>query len=156
VKTIFNYFGSKEDLFFDAEPQALENLLTALRDSPGESPAQAVRSLLLEGPMLDRGCPWPVVDQKIYEGLRAFHVCENESPTLRARRLVIINSWTAPLAAVTNSSGWSAMLVGLLAFRHQLLVTGLVDGDSIATIEDAIRGEIGAGLDALERAYPAG
>src|SRR3954452_24192032 len=63
VKTIFNYFGSKEDLFFDAEPQALENLLTALRDSPGTSRTSAVRGLLLEGPMLDLGCPWPVVDQ---------------------------------------------------------------------------------------------
>lgn len=153
VKTIFNYFGSKEDLFFDAEPQALQNLLAALRDRPDESRARAVRSLLLEGPMLDLGCPWSVVDQKIYEGLRAFHVCENESPTLRARRLVIINSWTTPLIAATDSPGWAAMLVGLLAFRHRLLVTGLVEAQPIGAIEGAIRVEIGAGLDALERAY---
>ncbi|GAA0953776.1 hypothetical protein GCM10009554_58620 [Kribbella koreensis] len=154
VKTIFNYFGSKEDLFFDAEPQALENLLTALRDHPDESWTNAVRPLLLEGPMLDLNCPWPVVDQTIYEGLRAFHSCENDSPTLRARRLVIINSWATPLATVTNSPAWSAMLVGLLAFRHQLLVTGLVAADPITTIEDAIRANVGAGLDALDRAYP--
>ncbi|MDX6264984.1 MAG: hypothetical protein QOH84_6672 [Kribbellaceae bacterium] len=154
VKTIFNYFGSKEDLFFDAEPQALENLLTALRDRADESPTRAVRRLLLDGPMLDVNCPWTVVDQNIYESLRAFHVCENESPTLRARRLVIINSWTTPLIAATGSPGWSAMLVGLLAFRHQLLVTGLVEGDPISTIESAIRVEIGAGLEALDRGYP--
>ncbi|WP_328321986.1 TetR/AcrR family transcriptional regulator [Kribbella sp. NBC_00382] len=154
VKTIFNYFGSKEDLFFDAEPQALENLLTAVRDGPEVSKARAVRSLLLEGPMLDLGCPWSVVDQTVYEGLRAFHVCENESPTLRARRLVIINSWAAPLVAATGSPGWAAMLVGLLAFRHQLLVTGLVEAQPIGAIEEAIRVDIGAGLDALDRAYP--
>jgi AcrR family transcriptional regulator len=154
VKTIFNYFGSKEDLFFDAEPQALENLLAALRDRLDESPTRAVRRLLLDGPMLDVNCPWTVVDQKIYEGLRAFHVCENESPTLRARRLVILNSWTTDLTAATNSPGWSAMLVGLLTFRHQLLVTGLVDGKPITSIEGAIRGKIGAALDALDCAYP--
>ncbi|MFI5708700.1 TetR/AcrR family transcriptional regulator [Kribbella sp. NPDC051620] len=154
VKTIFNYFGSKEDLFFDAEPQALENLLTALRDHPGESHTSAVRALLLEGPMLDLNCPWPVVDQHIYEALRAFHSCENESPTLRARRLVILNSWTTPLIAETNSPGWSAMLVGLLAFRHRLLVTGLVEAQPITTIENTIRAEIGTALNALDRAYP--
>ncbi|MEV6412200.1 helix-turn-helix domain-containing protein [Kribbella sp. NPDC051718] len=147
VKTIFNYFGSKEDLFFDAEPQALENLLAAVS-------SDAVRDLLLEGPMLDLNCPWPVVDQNIYEGLRAFHLCENDSPTLRARRLVIINSWATPLTEATNSPAWSAMLVGLLALRHQLLVTGLVEAQPITTIEDTIRTTIGRGLDALDRAYP--
>src|SRR5882757_5625083 len=65
VKTIFNYFGSKEDLFFDAEPQALENLLAALRDRLDVSPTRSVRRLLLDGPMLDVNCPWTVVDQKI-------------------------------------------------------------------------------------------
>jgi AcrR family transcriptional regulator len=155
VKTIFNYFGSKEDLFFDAEPQALENLLAALRDRLDVSPTRAVRRLLLDGPMLDVNCPWTVVDPKIYEGLRAFHICENESPTLRARRLVILNSWSTDLIAATNSPGWSAMLVGLLAYRHQLLVTGLVEGKPITSIEGAIRVEIGAALDALDRAYSA-
>jgi AcrR family transcriptional regulator len=156
VKTIFNYFGSKEDLFFDAEPQALENLLAPLRDrAHDESPTRAVRGLLLDGPMLDLNCPWTVVDQKIYEGLRAFHLCEHSSPTLRARRLVILNSWAADLATVTNSPGWSAMLTGLLAFRHELLVIGLVEAKPITTIEGAIRVKLGAALDALDRAYPA-
>ncbi|MDX6283800.1 MAG: hypothetical protein QOH03_4871, partial [Kribbellaceae bacterium] len=108
----------------------------------------------LEGPMLDLSCPWAVVDQDIYEALRTFHVCENDSPTLRARRLVIINSWTTPLIAETHAPAWSAMLVGLLAFRHQLLVTGLVEANPITTIENTIRAELGTGLDALDRAYP--
>lgn len=155
VKTIFNYFGSKEDLFFDAEPQALENLLATLRDrAPGESPTQAVRPLLLDGPLLDLNCPWPVVDQTIYQGLRAFHLCEHSSPTLRTRRLVILNSWTADLVTVTDSPGWSAMLAGLLAFRHQLLVDGLVGAEPIAAIEETIQVELGAALEALDRGYP--
>lgn len=155
IKTIFNYFGSKEDLFFDAEDQTRENLLTALRDRPaGQSPTQAVRRLLVDGPMLDLNCPWSVVDQQIYEGLRAFHLCEHSSPTLRARRLVILNSWADDLTEVTESPGWSAMLVGLLAFRHQLLVTGLVEAKPITTIEGSIRVKLGAALDALDRAYP--
>ena len=37
-KTVFNYFPSKEDIFFDEVPAQLEELLAAIRDrSPGES-----------------------------------------------------------------------------------------------------------------------
>ncbi len=155
VKTIFNYFGSKEELFFDAEDQLLESLLRAVRErGADQSQTRVVRPLLLDGPLLDTRCPWSAVDAQRYESLRAFFACEHASPTLSARRLVITNSWAAPLAHETDSDGWAAMLTGILNLRHRLLVEGLVDGLPITKIKDRIRATVGPALDGLERAYP--
>jgi AcrR family transcriptional regulator len=155
VKTIFNYFGSKEELFFDAEVELLENILRAIRERRfDESPTQAVRPLLLSGPLLDTRCPWSAVDARRYASLRAFHACERASPTLTARRLVITNSWIAPLAREAHSEGWAAMLVGILNLRQQILVDGLVEGLPGAEIGDRVQTRIAAALDALQHAYP--
>ena len=42
-KTIWNYFGSKEELFFDAEPAVLAALVAAVGDGP---PTATLRPLL--------------------------------------------------------------------------------------------------------------
>ncbi len=45
-KTVFNYFPTKEDIFFDEVPEWLEELAAAIRSRrPGESVVAAVRGL---------------------------------------------------------------------------------------------------------------
>jgi AcrR family transcriptional regulator len=155
IKTIYNYFGSKEDLFFDAETGILENLLHTVRGRRlAESPTDAVRPLLLTGPMLDTRCPWSSVDDRRYASLRAFFACERASPTLTARRLVIVDSWTAPLACEVDSDGWAAMLTGILNLRHRIIVDGLTANRSADNLAADVGAVIAPALEALRRAYP--
>src|SRR3954449_4428781 len=49
VKTIFNHFGSKEDLYFDRAGEMLEGLRTTIVDRPaGMTTLEALRRLLTE------------------------------------------------------------------------------------------------------------
>ncbi|GIE75678.1 hypothetical protein Aph02nite_16280 [Actinoplanes philippinensis] len=53
VNTVFNYFPTKEDLFFDRQDEVIQRLARAVRDRvPGETPAAAVHRAFLE--RLDR------------------------------------------------------------------------------------------------------
>src|SRR3954447_23495465 len=65
VKTIFNYFGSKEELFFDREDEMLETVVRAVRDRPaGVTPTQALRPLLLGGPVpAGEACRWSDLEE---------------------------------------------------------------------------------------------
>src|SRR4051794_17843638 len=120
IKTVFNYFGSKEELFYDREDELLEALLTALRDRPpGTTPTQALRPLLLNGPLLGVvGCRWSDLDGRLYDDMRGFIATERASPALSARRLSTGWSWVKPLTEVSGSAAWAAMVVGILFLRQ--------------------------------------
>jgi AcrR family transcriptional regulator len=158
VKTIFNYFGTKEELFFDREDEMLELLLTTLRERPhGTSAAAAVRPGLLDGPIpMGSACRWSDLEGDLYDGIRNFISCELSSPTLSARRLVIANAWVAPLGRETGSEAWAAMFIGLLNLRHATLGSALLERRAPRTVERRVRAVVGDGLDALDRAFPEG
>ena len=155
VKTIFNYFGSKEELFFDRSDELLNGLLEALRSrGPGVSPTAAMRPLLLDGPIpCADECRWPDLDGGLYDGMRGFIVCERASPALSARRLVIAQSWVEPLARESGSEAWAAMFVGVMNLRAQVLGTALLERRAPRTVERRIRATVGEALDALERGF---
>lgn len=154
VKTIWNHFGSKEELFFDREDGARDVLLAALADLPAGAGAARAVAPLLEGPILAAtACRWSDVRGERYEAIRAYTACEFASPALRARRLVIIDSWTDPLAAATGSLAWAAMFVGVLALRHRVLTDAFVRRLATRTIERRVRGTVRPALAALERAF---
>jgi AcrR family transcriptional regulator len=157
VKTVFNYFGSKEELFFDREDELLQEMLRALHErGPGVSPTAAMRPLLVDGPFpLSTGCRWSDLGTDLYEGVRAFIACERASPALSARRLVIAQSWVVPLARAAGSEAWAAMFVGVLSLRQQVLSAALLERRAPRTVERRVRSAVGEALDALERAFPA-
>ena len=141
AKTVFNYFPAKEDLFFDAEDAVRDALVAAVPD---------VRPLLLDGPMLGAlECRWTDFHGELYERMRIWTVTEHASPALRARRLVITNSWVAPLAIASGSSGWAAMLVGLINLRNETFAQGLLAKRSPRAIERHLRATIGPPLAVL-------
>src|SRR4051794_25928840 len=49
VKTVFNYFATKEDLYFDRADELIDNLVRAITErEPGRSIAASLRALLAE------------------------------------------------------------------------------------------------------------
>jgi AcrR family transcriptional regulator len=151
VKTVFNYFHSKEELFFDREAELQQALLDALRErGAGVSATAAMRPLFLEGPVPSPGCRWSDLGSEFYEQMRAFIACERASPALTARRLMIAQSWGRQLAREGGSEAWAAMLLGVMNLRHEVLATALLERRAPRTVERRVRSVVGGALDALE------
>ncbi|MEX2193727.1 MAG: TetR/AcrR family transcriptional regulator [Thermoleophilaceae bacterium] len=92
-KTVFNYFGCKEDLFFDEAEEAKARLLTAVRGrEPGESVLAAVRRVALAsiGRMCSGEQPWIETMGRLVDA----------SPALRARQGEIFDEFAHILAEV--------------------------------------------------------
>lgn len=155
VKTVFNYFGSKEELFFDREEELLESMLSTLRERPaGMTPTTAVRPAVLEGPLPFITCRWAELRRpQVYEGIRSFIACERSSPALTARRFVIAQTWVAPLAAEAGSDAWAAMFVGVLNLRSHVFADAMLERRTPRTVEKRVRAAVEPALDALERGF---
>ena len=92
VKTIFNHFGSKEDLFFDRVDEVRARFESAVTDrAPGVTILAAMRELLTQHlvPIGDLP-PWRALSNpERYELFRGFQEAQDRSPALRARRALI-------------------------------------------------------------------
>lgn len=90
--TVFNYFGTKEDLFFSGMEAYEAKLIAAVRDRPeGQSFMDAFREVVLEGPrqLASRG------DTR---GAALGAKLISESSSLRKRELEIVAEYTRTLA----------------------------------------------------------
>jgi len=153
VKTVTNYFRAKEDLFFDAEPAIRDALLAAIPDRDVGSATGALRPRILNSPILAGPCPWKAADDAMWDAMRTWAECERNSPTLRARRAVLLQSWIEPLASASGSEPWAAMLVGVLVLRHNIVQDGLIRCDTPRQVQRRVTGTVGKALDALERGF---
>src|SRR4051794_30509796 len=88
IKTVFNYFATKEDLYFDRADELTENLIRAITGrETGQTIAAALRALLAENMFPLAGAGWRRLrDPEQYEQFRRFVATEQASPALRARR----------------------------------------------------------------------
>jgi AcrR family transcriptional regulator len=95
-KTVFNYFPTKEDLFYSGFEAFQERLLSAVRDrEPGESIVGAFSRFLVESRgLLTADDPGAI--ERLYEVNRLIA----ESPALLARERQIYAGYTDALAAV--------------------------------------------------------
>ncbi|WP_344345679.1 helix-turn-helix domain-containing protein, partial [Kitasatospora putterlickiae] len=94
VTTVFNYFPTKEDLFFDRQDEVVNRLALVVRRRPaGSSPVDAVRAELLAG--LDTGEPTYGLDPRAV----AFWRTVEGSAALRARLLELGERAEEALAA---------------------------------------------------------
>jgi len=88
-KTVFNYFPTKEDLFFDEVPARQAAIVAALRGrAPGESVVAALRRLQAGE------CP-----RLCSPGFATFARIIEESPTLQAKELEVMARLNETLAA---------------------------------------------------------
>ncbi len=144
-KTVFNYFPTKEDLFFDEVPEREAAIVDALRNrAPGESIITALRRLQV-GECNRLSSPAFATFARIIE----------ESPALQAKELEVMAHFAQVLAAAIEGEAGvderdARIAAGLLISVHRQLFRG--------ARKQALAGRHGAaaarGLrDDLERAY---
>src|SRR5262249_8602937 len=118
-KTVFNYFPTKEDLFYDEVPARRAALVAAIRDrEPGETILTALRRLQ------SGHCP-----RLCSPGFAVFARIIEESPALQAKELEIMASFVQTLAeAIQDELGVderdARIAAGLLVSVHRQLFRG--------------------------------
>ncbi|MDY0814022.1 TetR/AcrR family transcriptional regulator [Kitasatospora purpeofusca] len=150
VNTVFNYFPTKEDLFFDRQEEVVSRLALVVRERPpGSSPVDAVRAELLAG--LDATEPTYGLDPRA----AAFWRTVEDSPALRARLLELGERAEEALAGALAEEAGTApgdplprLVAGALAGAHRAALAevrrGMVAGEPV----DAVRARVVAAVTA--------
>ncbi len=144
VNTVFNYFPTKEDLFFDRQEEVVARLALVVRERPADaSPVDAVRAELLAG--LD-------ADEPTY-GLNphaaAFWRTIEASSALRVRLLELGERAEEALAeALAEEAGTAPgdplprLVAGALAGAHRAALAevrrGVVAGEPVDAVRDRV------------------
>lgn len=146
VNTIFNYFSTKEELFFDRAADLEDELARAITERrPGESAVDALERHCREafggrGGLLFRQSP----------GIVAFLRTIEASPSLRARQLLFVKETERRVAATlakevgakpgdVTSRAVAAMMMGLLFMLVEEFRDRALRGESSKTIRSALR-----------------
>ncbi|WP_033337717.1 TetR/AcrR family transcriptional regulator [Catenuloplanes japonicus] len=145
VNTAFNYFPTKEDLFFDREDQVVRRLAGAVASrAPGESAVTAVRNAFLRE--LDDDEP----TLGLHPGAAAFHRVIENSTALQARLRRLHDdardALATELAAATKATVddpaprmAAAVLAGLDAALHAEAHRRMMAGERPDDIRSALR-----------------
>jgi AcrR family transcriptional regulator len=162
VKTVFNYFSTKEDLFFDRADDVRDAILEAVRErTDGISVLAALHELFTQRRVPFDETGWrPLRDPQRYEDFRSFLAAEHASPALRARRLAIAESWAhwfEELLAEEMGEGdakvLAAFVVALIALRDRELSAAMLERASPRTVERRVRTLMDAGFARLSQAF---
>jgi len=159
VNTAFNYFPTKEDLFFDRQSEVEGRLAAWVRTRPrGTSPVAAIRDGLLSA----------LADGDPTLGLSAqadgFWQIVDESPSLRARAREIAERSEAALGAALGEEAAPGdplphLLAGALAGTFRAVVAEirrkLAAGEEIAAVRAEVAVAAGVMFGALDSARPA-
>ena len=140
VKTIFNHFGSKEDLFFDRMDEFRDGLVTTITRRPeGTTVLGAMRELLTANLVPFPGSGWDGFDvPERYEEFRRYRATEARSPALRARRAIVVRDIGEHLEGVVAAEfgrnagdvtvrSLVAMLLATMTLRDAVLETAVLD-----------------------------
>ncbi|GAA4587274.1 AcrR family transcriptional regulator [Actinoplanes octamycinicus] len=160
VNTVFNYFPTKEDLFFDRQDEVVRRLPAAIRGrADGESVVAAVRRAFLAA--IDRDEP----TLGLHPGIAGFWRVVEESPALQARLRQLRERTEAALAetleALTGADPADPMpriAAALLAAADAALHTEIrrlaQTGQDPGAIREQVRRMATLTFDALERGLP--
>lgn len=116
--TVYNYFPTKEDLFYAGMQFFEEQLIEAVRNRPrGESALKAFRRKVLEG-------AGNLEDRKRAEAILRAGKAVGASPALRAREREIVEEYTRRLAQVMGGEDDVEAVVAATAMMaaHRALV----------------------------------
>jgi AcrR family transcriptional regulator len=166
VKTVFNYFPSKEDLFFDRA----DDVIGALADAIVERPAGTTIVSALHHVLADRRVPFDPTgwrglrDPERYEGFRRYLETEAESPALRTRRLVIGELWTTRLEQLIGhqlglspgdprAAALATMVTAAMALRARTLSAAMMARLSARTVEKRVRAVVDESFERLAVAF---
>ncbi|MFL5844421.1 MAG: TetR/AcrR family transcriptional regulator [Solirubrobacteraceae bacterium] len=166
IKTVFNYFATKEDLFFDRSDELQAGLIRTITERPpGTTIAGSLRGLLADNMVPFAGARWTGLrNPDGYERFRGFVATEHASPALRARRLVVSAAWAEQLAPVIagelgiaaddyRAAVFAAMVLAAMAVREKTLSGGILAGVSARVIEKRVRAAVDEAFDRIDRAF---
>jgi AcrR family transcriptional regulator len=163
VKTVFNYFSSKEELFFDRADDVRDVLLDAVRGRPtGTGALEALRAVVADRLVPFDPTGWRSLrDPDRYEQFRSFVAAEHAAPALRARRLVIAEQWTdafaelfeTELGSARDARVLAALVIGIMGARERELSAAMLERASPRTVERRVRAVVDEGFARLGRAY---
>jgi AcrR family transcriptional regulator len=166
VKTVFNYFPSKEDLFFDRADEVVDALAAAIVDRPaGTTIVQALHDQLADRCVPFNPDGWSFLNNtNNYEGFRRFLATEEASPALRTRRLAISELWTARLAQLIahqlrlapgdpRAMSLASFAVAAMNLRSRTLTAAMLERLSARTVERRVRAVVDEAFTRLARAY---
>ncbi len=140
VKTIFNYFGSKEELFLDREEQLHAAIVAAIRDRGPDVRVTAALIALFTEERLPDGDGWtPLFRPERFAMFRRFLTVWHESPSLQARYLSSNERLAARVVAVLAAERgreegdddvriFAAMLVAAMHQRMSVLSEMVLGG----------------------------
>ena len=164
VKTVFNYFSSKEELFFDRADDVRDVLLDAIRERPtGTGVLEALRAVVADRLVPFDPTGWRSLrDPDRYEQFRSFVAAEHAAPALRARRLVIAEQWTDAFAelfeaelgsAPRDARVLAALVTGIMGLRERELSAAMLERASPRAVERRVRAVVDEGFARLAQAY---
>ena len=166
VKTIFNHFGSKEDVYFDRADELRAALVEAVgARPPGTRVLESLRALLADNRAPFPGVGWgPLSDPAGYEELRAFLATQDRSPALRARRLTLVEEIGGELTGVLAGElgrdpgdpsllSLAATIVAALHLRDRTLRAAMAEGAPAAEVERRVRAVVEDVFGRLATAY---
>ncbi|MCC6830532.1 MAG: TetR family transcriptional regulator [Thermoleophilia bacterium] len=166
VKTIFNYFGSKEDLYLDRDAELRAHLLGAITDrGPGVTITAALGALLTEHRIPD-GRGWGAMyEPGALAGFRRFLEVWRASPALQARALVwgrrLQDDLRDVIAAEAGRSAddeavrtMAAMLAATAQLRHATLAEWVLADRPPAEVERGVRAVSEEAIARVARAFP--
>ena len=155
-QTVFNYFHTKESMFFDRADATAATIAERVRHRTDEPLGQVVLSSLLGG-MPRR--PTAGIEERHDIGLfRRFCAVADGSPTLRSAPYLELERFLATVGdALAERVGADArdpgvrltavVLAGLVLVRHQATYTHVRTVPSLAALERAVRDDLIRALD---------
>jgi AcrR family transcriptional regulator len=167
IKTIFNHFGSKEDLFFDRADEVRESIVSAITTRPpGIALLDALRTLCLDNWLPFPGHTWESLVTDRFEGYRLFLDTQERSPALRARRLVLGQELEVALVAVVASDVGrpandptvrvlTALVAAVLDLRSREFAAAACAGLTPGEVRRRVGAVVGEAFDRLAVAFPA-
>jgi AcrR family transcriptional regulator len=166
VKTVFNYFPAKEDLFFDRVDAVIGALVDAVVERPpGTTVVEALHHVLADRRVPFDQSGWRSLrDTENYEGFRRFLQTEEASPALRTRRLVIGELWTARLAQLfaqqlglpkgdPRAATLAAMVNAAMTLRARTMAAAMLERLSARTVERRVRAVVDEAFERLAIAF---
>jgi AcrR family transcriptional regulator len=167
IKTIFNHFGSKEELFLDREAELQDGVLSAVSGRPaGRTVTEALAELLGGHRLPVPGEDWSTLrDPERYELFRRFLETWSASPALRGRSLLWHQRLQGDLARlVARESGrpadddavraMAAMLTAAALLRHATLASSVLEGLPAAEVERRVRAVVTEAFGRVAAAFP--
>ncbi len=166
VKTIFNHFGSKEDLFFDRADEFRDGLTATIERRPEQSTVlDALRELMSVNFVPFPGTGWAALDDPDgFERFRRFQATAGQSPALMARRATLMEEIGEHLAGVVAAQvdrdpadpavrTLAAMVVAAMNVRDAVLRAAVIDRLAPSEVRRQVLAVVDDAFERLQTAY---